>query len=143
MQNDTEDIKEENDRPGLFKRFLNNICVFRKIILSWLLIIILLSVGLYFDLDKKILGVVLFVVAYLTAALSGLMVLIGAVPILGPFLVKILSLPFFWILNGIGYFASIIAIKKGHSKEVITYRILTIVFLLGVVVGYILSRLFK
>ncbi|MCP4728056.1 MAG: hypothetical protein GY863_23660 [bacterium] len=143
MQNDIDDKKEPIEQPGLFKRFKNNIRVFRKMILSWILIIILLSVGLYFNLDKKILGVGLIVVAYFTAALSGLMVLIGAVPILGPVLVKILSLPFFWILNGIGYFASIVAIKKGHSKEVITYRILTIVFLFGVIVGYILSRLFK
>jgi hypothetical protein len=143
MGKNTDENKAPNEDTGFFRRVLNNILVFKKIILSWILIVILLSIGLHFDLDKKILGAVLIVVAYFTAAFSGLMVLIGTIPFLGPFLVKILSLPFFWFLNGIGYLASIVAIKKGHSKEVITYRILTIVFLIGVVVGYILSRLFK
>lgn len=69
-----------------------------------------------------------------------MMVLIGIVPWIGPLIVKVLALPFFWILNGLGYFASIVAIKKGHGKTVLNYRVLTIIFLVGVVVGYILGR---
>ena len=114
--------------------------VFYKIILTWIILIILLFSGLRFDLDTKILSAVLITIAFLTKAFSGLLLLIGLIPIIGPFIIQVLTLPIFWILNGIGYLASIVAIKKGHGKEVITYRILTIIFLLGVAVGYIISR---
>ena len=114
--------------------------VFYKIILTWIILILLLFFGLYFDLDTKILSAVLITIAFLTKAFSGLLMLIGLIPVIGPFIIQVLTLPIFWILNGIGYLASIVAIKKGHGKEVITYRILTIIFLLGVAVGYIISR---
>jgi hypothetical protein len=45
-------------------------------------------------------------------------------------------------LNALGYFISIIAIKKGHTNVVISYRLLTIVFLTGIAIGFIISRLF-
>lgn len=114
--------------------------VFYKIILTWIILIILLFSGLRFDLDTKILSAVLITIAFLTKAFSGLLMLIGLIPVIGPLIIQVLTLPIFWILNGIGYLASIVAIKKGHGKEVITYRILTIIFLLGVAVGYIISR---
>lgn len=114
--------------------------VFYKVILTWIILILLLFLGLHFDLDAKILSAILISIAFLTKAFSGLLLLVGLVPVIGPFIVQVLTLPLFWILNGIGYLASIVAIKKGHGKEVITYRILTIIFLLGVAVGYIISR---
>jgi hypothetical protein len=67
--------------------------------------------------------------------------LIGFIPVIGPILAKVLALPFFWILNAIGYFLSIIAIKRGYSKSVLDYRVLTIVFLSGIAVGFIIGRL--
>lgn len=122
------------------RNFIKYKRVFYKIILTWIILIILLLSGLHFDLDTKILSAVLITIAFLTKAFSGLLLLIGLIPVIGPFIIQVLTLPIFWILNGIGYLASIVAIKKGHGKEVITYRILTIVFLLGVAVGYIISR---
>ena len=116
--------------------------LFRKIFLTWIILVTLFALGLHLHLDTKILGIALFVVAFLTQAFSGLLVLIGLIPVLGPIVVQVLSLPIFWVLNGIGYLASIVAIKKGHGKEVITYRILTIIFLAGVIVGYVLGRIF-
>ena len=115
--------------------------VFKKIIIAWIILILLLVLGLHFHLDAKIIGIVLVVVGFFTQAFSGLLIIIGFIPILGPFIVQILTLPIFWIINGIGYLASIVAIKKGHGTEVITYRILTIVFLFGIIFGYVLGRL--
>ena len=115
--------------------------VFRRIIITWIILISLFELGLHFDLDAKIIGIVLVIVGFFTQAFSGLLIIIGFIPFIGPLIVKVLMLPLFWIINGIGYLASIVAIKKGHGTEVITYRILTIVFLAGIIFGYILGKL--
>ena len=45
------------------------------------------------------------------------------------------------VINALGYFVSIVAIKKGYSKDVLNYRVLTIVLLIGIVIGYIIGKL--
>lgn len=121
--------------------FFRNIWIFRKIIITWIIIAGALTIGLHYHLDKKLMLLVLFIFGLLTKAFLGLLVLIGLVPIIGPIIVNVLSIPFFWVLNGLGYFVSIIAIKKGHGKTVLNYRLFTIVFLIGVVVGYLIAKL--
>ena len=74
-------------------------------------------------------------------AFIGLINLIALIPVVGPLVAKVLALPIYWILNGLGYFVSLIAIKKGYSKDVVNYRVLTIVFLVGVAVGFIIGHL--
>jgi hypothetical protein len=67
--------------------------------------------------------------------------LISLVPIIGPLLVKVLSLSIIWLLNAIGYLVSYIAIKRGYSKDVISYRGLTIALITGIVIGFVLASL--
>jgi hypothetical protein len=50
-------------------------------------------------------------------------------------------MPFFWIVNGLGYFVSVIAIKKGYTKEMVRSRVLTLALLVGILIGYILGHL--
>jgi hypothetical protein len=45
------------------------------------------------------------------------------------------------VLNGVGYLVAFVAIKRGYSKDVLTYRGLTIALIVGIVVGFILGRL--
>ncbi len=122
------------------KNSFRNIWVFRNILITWIALVILLLVGLHFKLDTHLMVIGLSIIALLTKAFTGLMMLVSIIPFIGPLLVKILSLPFFWLLNALGYFASLFAIKKGYGKSVISYRILTIVFLTGVSLGYVLGR---
>jgi len=67
--------------------------------------------------------------------------LIGAIPFIGPFIIKIISIPIFWILNALGYIISAIAIKKGYSTELAKSRILTLALLIGIIIGYITGNL--
>jgi len=142
--------KEKRIRQNKFPNFLKRsfvtiwrkILIYKKILITWLIIIILLEIGLHFNIDKKAMFIGLSIFAIITKAFTGLLVLIGLIPFIGPPLVNILSLPFFWLLNALGYFISIIAIKKGHTNVVISYRLLTIVFLTGIAIGFIISRLF-
>jgi hypothetical protein len=63
------------------------------------------------------------------------------VPIIGPLLVKVLTMSFIWLLNAVGYLVAYIAIKRGYSKDVLTYRGITIALIIGVVLGYVLGSL--
>jgi len=56
-------------------------------------------------------------------------------------LIKIFSLPIFWLLNSMGYFVSAVAIKRGHKKEILNYRVITTIFLIGFALGFIIAKL--
>lgn len=134
---------KREDRPQLplhitFKDFFR---AFGKTILIWTIIALIIAVGIYLDVDKTIIGGVVVIFGLITQAFIGLVGLISLVPIIGPIIAKVLALPVFWLINSLGYFVSIVAIKKGYSKTVMSYRLLTVALLIGVVIGYILGKL--
>jgi len=114
---------------------------FWKTILLWLIIGIFIVIALHYQVDKNIIGGSVVIFGIITQAFIGLLNIIGLVPLIGPIIAKVLALPLFWLINALGYFVSIIAIKRGYSKQVINYRILTIVLLIGIVIGFILGKL--
>ncbi len=114
-----------------------------KIIVTWILILVIIEVGIYLDIDKKIIAAVVFFFGIVSQAFSGLAALIALIPIAGPIIVKVLSLPVFWLLNATGYFVSVLAIKKGYGKDVINYRMVTVIFLIGFTIGFIVARLMR
>ncbi|MBU1921387.1 hypothetical protein KKG66_11110, partial [bacterium] len=67
--------------------------------------------------------------------------LVALIPWIGPLIVKALSIPLIWLLNGAGYFASIVLAKQGHTGSVVKSRVLTVVLLTGIVIGYIIGKL--
>jgi heme A synthase len=113
---------------------------FWKIIVIWTIIVLFIIIGLKYDLDKNLIGGIVLVFGLITQAFVGLISIISLVPIIGPLVAQVLALPLFWLINALGYIVSIIAIKKGYSKDILNYRVLTIVMLIGVVIGYILGK---
>ena len=114
---------------------------YRNAIIAWLLIAFLITTGLHYDVDEVVIGLVVVVVGLLGQAFAALIAWIGLIPLIGPFIAKVLTIPFFWVLNGVGYLASIVAIRRGFTKDVVNYRILTFVLLLGVTIGYVLGKI--
>lgn len=84
-------------------------------------------------------GVVLLAAA--SHVFAWILGIITLVPIIGPLLVKVLSLSVIWLLNAVGYLVSYVAIKRGYSKDVLTYRAVTIALITGIVIGFILANL--
>ncbi|MCI0706303.1 MAG: hypothetical protein L0Y80_02295 [Ignavibacteriae bacterium] len=109
-------------------------------ILAWVIIIVGVEIGLYYGFDEGILTMIALIVGFLGQAFAALIAWIGLVPLIGPLAAKVLSLPFIWLLNGIGYLVTIVAIKRGYPKEVLNYRVLTITLLVGITIGYILGK---
>jgi len=108
----------------------------------WAVLLGLVWVGLHFGVDQHVVagGVLLF--GLLSSAFAWLVGVVGLVPFVGPLIVKVLAIPIIWLLNALGYLISFIAIKRGYSQDVLTYRGLTIAVIVGIVVGYILGKLF-
>ena len=52
-----------------------------------------------------------------------------------------MSIGFIWLLNGVGYLVSYIAIKRGYAKDVLTYRGLTVAVIIGICIGFVLGKL--
>jgi len=119
-------------------QFISN---YRNAILTWIVIVALVLVGFELGVDKTVIGFVVLIIGLVGEAFAALGAWVALVPLVGPLIVKVLALPFFWLLNGVGYMASIVAIKKGYGKEVVNYRVLTVTLLIGVTIGYILGKL--
>ena len=106
----------------------------------FLVLAVLIYLGYWYHVDNKVIVGGTVVIGLLSGAFSWMVGIIGLVPIVGPIIVKVLSIGFIWLLNGVGYVISYIAIKRGYSKDVLTYRGLTISLLIGIVLGYILAQ---
>jgi hypothetical protein len=120
------------------RKFLRN---YRSALIAWCLIIALISVGVHYRIDKNIVAVAVLLVGILGQAFAALVAWIGLVPVVGPIIAHVLSLPFLWLLNGIGYLVSIVAIRRGYSKDVLNYRVITVTLLTGITIGYVLGKL--
>jgi len=106
----------------------------------WIFLVVLVAVGYYRHWDARVVGGGALIVALLSNALAWLVAVVAMVPFVGPLLVKILTLPFIWLLNAIGYFIAAVAIRRGYSKDVLTYRGLTIALIIGIVIGYVVGK---
>ena len=107
----------------------------------WLLIASGIILALQYGIDQKLVVFSTVILGIFTQVFAGLGALIAMVPIVGPFLVKIITIPFFWLINALGHGVSVVAIKKGYSKELVKSRVLTVAILVGIVIGYIMGNL--
>ncbi|MGZ8960975.1 MAG: hypothetical protein ACXW1P_06045 [Methylophilaceae bacterium] len=107
----------------------------------WIIIFAILYIGIESRLDTRLLAAGLLLFGLLTSAFSWLLGLISVVPLVGSPLVKVLGLPVVWLLNALGYVVSFVAIRRGYSQDVLTYRGLTVALIIGIIIGYVLGRL--
>ena len=139
--------EQQNDKRTLWflRRLIQNVIGFLqrnyKLLITWAIIIIAVIVGIHFRVDKGIIVVLVMIFGLFAEAFSGLIALLATVPVIGPIVAKVLTMPIFWFFNALGYFVPLVAIKRGYKKEVINYRFVTMVFLTGFAVGFIIAKL--
>ena len=131
-------------RKYLARKTLAFVTDWRKMVAFWVVILSIIAIGAYFKWDQEITSGVVVIIGIISGAFSwmfaGVLTGAAAVPLIGPYLAAALSSSLIWILNALGYFVSIVAIKRGHKKVVLNYRLLVVVFLTGIVVGYVAGR---
>ena len=114
---------------------------YRKKIVVWIIAGGLIFTASYYGIDKKLIVFTAFIIGVFTEIFTGIGVLVAAIPVVGPMIIKIVSIPVFWILNALGTLVSGIAIKKGYATELAKGRIMTLALLIGMIIGYIIGNL--
>ena len=114
---------------------------YRKKIVIWMIAGCLIFAASYYGIDKKLIVFTAFIVGVFTEIFTGIGILVAAIPVVGPMIIKIVSIPIFWILNALGTLVSGIAIKKGYATELAKGRIMTLALLIGMIIGYIIGNL--
>ena len=73
----------------------------------------LVWLGLHFNVDHGVIAVGVVALGLVSNAFAWLLGLIAVVPVVGPLIVKVLSIGFIGLLNAVGYVVSFIAIWRG------------------------------
>ena len=136
-----EDIAELDDIKADFSpraRWWRN---WRVMLPLWLAIAALVGLGFHFNVDRSVIAGSVVVVGLVTNAFAWLLGIIALVPVIGPIIVKVLSIGFIWLLNAVGYLVAYVASRRGYSKDVLTYRGVTIALIIGIVIGFVLGKL--
>jgi len=113
-------------------------------------ILIMISVfyGLtYFGVDKilstaivALLGIFMEVARQV---FSQVIFIIQSIPYIGPIVAKVIVWPFFITINAVAYLVTLTLIRIKGYKQVANARVLTTVFLVGILLGFILGRVIK
>ena len=114
---------------------------YRYKIIIWVFVTLIISTAIIYGIDKKLIVFTAFIFGIFTEIFAGLGVIVAAIPLIGPMIIKIVSVPVFWILNALGTLVSGIAIKKGYATELARGRIMTLALLIGMVIGYIIGNI--
>jgi hypothetical protein len=133
----------QNFKPRIPKR--SNVSTFDFILVLFLIALVYYLLQ-YSDIDKILIAAVVALTGIgiemfshlFTYALS----LIQSIPYIGPLIAKVITWPIFITLNVVAYFVSLVVIRFKGIAMVKDARILTTIFLIGLLLGFILGRLF-
>ncbi|MEO0281755.1 MAG: hypothetical protein ABIN05_05345 [candidate division WOR-3 bacterium] len=131
-------VKSKTEKIEFFKDYYKRNKILILIFLSLLLLVFIVF---EFNLNKPIAALLILLVGMITHMFTELLALLALVPVIGPVLVKIISLPFIILLNGITYLVSFFALRKGYKMEMLKSRSFTTTLLLGILIGYILGKI--
>jgi hypothetical protein len=82
--------------------------------------------GIFMEIARQVFSQVIFI--------------IQSIPYIGPIIAKVVVWPFFITINGIAYLVTLTFIRVRGVKEVANAKLLTAVFLIGILLGFILGR---
>jgi hypothetical protein len=85
--------------------------------------------GIFMEVARQVFSQVIFI--------------IQSIPYIGPIVAKVIVWPFFITINGVAYLVTLTFIRIRGVKEVTNAKLLTAVFLIGILVGFILGRVVK
>ena len=122
-------------------QFKSLLKLYYKKIIFWIVLFTVFIFSVNYGIDKKIIVFTAFIISVFTEVFVGLSAFIAAIPIVGPMIIKVVTIPVFWIFNAMGTLVSGLAIKKGYATELARGRILTLALLIGMIIGYIIGNL--
>ena len=116
------------------------------LLLVALIILLIYYLFVYTNLDAFLITVIIalvgIVVNLFTNTSTYILALIQSIPYIGPMIASIITWPIFVTLNVVAYFVSLLVIRFKGVSMVKDARIITTIFLLGLLLGFILGRIF-
>lgn len=117
-----------------------------KILLLWLGLFLFIAISAITHLDTKIAAALVILYGLITPVFSGFFAFLGQyismVPYFGPTIVKAFTLPATLLIGISAYILGLIRIKQGMFKQVVSARLYALVLAIGIVIGYILGKIF-
>ena len=113
----------------------------RKVIAVLAILMLFVAISQRFGFDKKIVVFVVILFGFITQLFSVVASWIALIPVIGPPAAHIISLPFFFIVNALAYLVTLLALRKGYTKDVAGSKILVTALLIGIIIGFALGRL--
>ena len=110
-------------------------------VLVLILLVVFIVVAKYLGVEGRIIALVVLVVGWLSQAFAFLLALLALIPVVGPLIVSVVTLPFFLVVNGLAYVITLVSVRKGYVRSAIESRILVAALLVGMVMGYVLGKL--
>jgi hypothetical protein len=133
-----------NFKPKIPK--INSISIWKLFLVIILIVFLYYYLLKYSDIDRILIAAVIALTGIGVEMFSHLFTyalsLIQSIPYIGPLIAKVITWPIFVTLNVVAYFVSLIVIRFKGIAMVKDARILTTVFLIGLLLGFILGRLF-
>lgn len=133
----------QNFNPKIPKRS-QNLTV--QIVIAIFLIALLYYLFKYSDIDKILVTAIFALIGITVEMFSHIftyfLTLVQSIPYIGPLIAKLITWPIFVTLNITAYFVSLIVIRFKGIAMVKDARILTTIFLIGLLAGFILGRIF-
>ena len=139
--------KKQQFAPDFKLRITRNLHISTMdFLLVILLIVLVYYVFQYTDIDKVLITAVIALVGIgielFSHIFTYMLALVQSIPYIGPLIAKIITWPIFVTLNVMAYFVTLIVIRFKGIAMVKDARILTTIFLIGLLLGFILGRLF-
>jgi hypothetical protein len=100
-----------------------------------LCIFILVKLGL----DTRIVAAIALLAGLLTHAFSIILGVIALVPVIGPVIVGLLSLPIFWFINATSHVITALAVKQGYGKDLARSKLLVVMLMIGMILGFLIG----
>jgi hypothetical protein len=107
----------------------------------WLAMIILVWWANERRVDTAVIAGIVLVIGLVTNAFVWLLGLIALVPVVGPLVAAALTSGFVLLVNGVGAIVSYVAIRRGYSRDMLSFRGVTIALIIGIVIGFVIGRL--
>ena len=112
-----------------------------KICCALLFLLLFIFFAQRYGLDREITVFVVLFLGYITQLFSVLVGFIAAIPVIGPPIANLISLPFIFIVNAIAYLVTFFSLRRGYAKEILGSRVLVTAFLVGLILGYALGKI--
>ena len=135
----SKDFKPKLKKPN----FKNDLEIIFTILIMIAVFYILINFGFDKILTTTIVALLGIFMEIARQVFSQALFIIQSIPYIGPVVAKVIVWPFFITINGVAYLLTLFFIRIRGFKEVTNARVLTAVFLIGILVGFILGRVFK